>query len=366
MASGIPLTLAPLAQPMTSSSEVFCALDTVVFDCHSVLNHAGAAWSWSLTSARISFVVDRPSRRGGVWGGGGPVDVTLTVTQSDGSSDTKTVPAMVTVDAQNQCVPDEEVGQALMCGGSPQFGLTHDLQVETNTFTAMAWVKPYGIQPDYTGIVLGGVSNAAGLNFRPNNELAYHWPGGAWWWGSGLIVPENEWSHVALVVSPTSVKVILNGVEAVHNTTTQPVGMDALWLGCYRAWSSRNMNGLVDEVKLWNRALSLDEVRAQRHLNLTLAQTQEDPDFLGYFQFNEAAPFLVNKRPYSNHGVFSGGAGLVDSGAPVGGGEVATINMPSSGEVTLPFGSLDVAMTNAAAGTQCACASIDERPTILA
>ena len=350
--AAIPFDLAPLAQPMTSSSEVFCALDTVVFDCHSVLNHAGAAWSWSF-DPQPEFLSSSTDRRvEAVFGVGGPVDVTLTVTQSDGSSDTKTVPAMVTVDTQNQCVPDEEVGQALMCGGSPQFGLTHDLQVETNTFTAMAWVKPNGIQPDYTGIVLGGVSNAAGLNFRPNNELAYHWPGGAWWWGSGLTVPANEWSHVALVVSPMSVKVILNGVEAVHNTTTQPVDMGAMWLGSYRAWSSRNMNGLVDEVKLWNRALSLDEVRAQRHLNLTLVQTQEDPDFLGYFQFNEAAPFLVNKRPYSNHGVFSGGAGLVDSGAPVGGGELATINMPSSGEVILPFGSLDVATTNATAGTQ--------------
>ena len=140
--AAIPFDLAPLAQPMTSSSEVFCALDTVVFDCHSVLNHAGAAWSWSFDPqpAFLSSSTDR--RVEAVFGVGGPVDVTLTVTQSDGSSDTKTVLGMVTVDAQNQCVPDEEVGMALKCGGSPQFGLTHDLQVETNTFTAMAWVKP--------------------------------------------------------------------------------------------------------------------------------------------------------------------------------------------------------------------------------
>ena len=54
------------------------------------------------------------------------------------------------------------------CAGSPQFGLTHDLEVETNTYTAMAWVKPNGTQPEYTGIILGGES--AGTNFRPNNE----------------------------------------------------------------------------------------------------------------------------------------------------------------------------------------------------
>ena len=350
--AALPFPLTPLAQPMTTSAEVFCAFDTVVFDCHSVLKHAGASWSWSF-DPEPEFLSSSTDRRvQAVFGVGGPVDVTLTVTQSDGSSDTKTVPAMVTVDAQNQCVPDEEVGQALMCGGSPQFGLTHDLQVQTNTFTAMAWVKPNGVQPDYTGIVLGGVSNAAGLNFRPNNELAYHWPGGAWWWSSGLTVPADEWSHVALVVSPTSVKVMLNGVEAVHNTTTQPVDLGALWLGSYRAWTSRNMNGQMDEVKLWNRALSLDEVRAQRHLNLTLEQTQADPDFLGYFQFNESAPFLVNKKPYSNHGAFSGGAGLMASGAPVGGGQMATLNVPASGNLVFPFGAWNVTATTAALGTE--------------
>ena len=361
--AAIPYPMTPLAQPMTTSPEVYCAFDTVVFDCHGVLNHSGASWSWSF-DPEPEFLSSSTDRRvQAVFGVGGPVDVTLTVMQSDGSSDTKTVPAMVTVDAQNQCVPDEEVGQALMCGGSPQFGLTHDLEVETNTFTAMAWVKPNGIQPEYTGIILGGVSNAAGLNFRPNNELAYHWPGGAWWWSSGLIVPEDEWSHVALVVSPTSVKVILNGVEAVHNTTTQPLDMGALWLGSYRAWTSRNMNGLIDEVKIWNRALSLDEVRAQRHLNLTLQETLADPDFMGYFQFNESAPFLVNKRPYSNHGSYSGGAGLVSSGAPVGGGQMATVNVPASGNLTLPFGSLDVSATTAALGTELRVHQLTSTPT---
>ena len=349
--AAIPWTMEPLAQPMTTSPEVFCAFDTVVFDCHSVLNHAGATWEWSF-DPQPEFLSSNSDRRvQAVFGVGGPVDVTLTVTQSDGTSDTQTVPSMVTVDALNQCVPDEEVGRALTCGGSPQFGLTHDLQVETNTYTAMAWVKPNGIQPDYTGIILGGES-AAGLNFRPNNELAYHWPGGAWWWSSGLTVPADEWSHVALVVSPTYVKVVLNGVEAVHNTSTQPVNMGAQWLGSYRAWTSRNMNGMIDEVKLWNRVLSLDEIRAQRHLNLTLEQTQADPDFLGYFQFNEEAPFLVNKKPYSNHGTFSGGAGLAPSGAPVGGGQMATLNVPAAGNLVTPMGTLGVSSSTAALGTE--------------
>ena len=57
---------------------------------------------------------------------------------------------LVTMGPQNQCVPDGEVG--VECNPALSLGLTGH---ETNTFTAMAWVKPDGIQPNYTGIVLG-------------------------------------------------------------------------------------------------------------------------------------------------------------------------------------------------------------------
>ncbi|MGB1577120.1 MAG: LamG-like jellyroll fold domain-containing protein [Flavobacteriales bacterium] len=347
----IPWDLEPLAQPMTASPEVYCANDTVAFDCHSVLNHNGTTWEWAF-HPEPQYVSSSTSRRVEVvFGSGGPVDVTLTVTQADGSSDTRTVLGMVEVGDPAQCLPNGEAGDALNCGGAPQFGMTHDLGVVTNTYTAMAWVKPNGIQPDYTGIVLGGES-AAGLNFRPNNELAYHWPGGAWWWSSGLTVPADEWSHVALVVSPTEVKVMLNGVEAVHSVSVQPVSMAAQWLGSYRGWTSRNFNGLVDEVKIWNRALTLDEVRQQRHLTLTVEQAQADPDFLGYYQFNEDASFLVNKKPFSNHGVFSGGATLTSSTAPVGSGESVTVSLPSSGVVETALGALEVESSTAPSGLE--------------
>ena len=347
----LPWAMEPLAQPMTHSPEVYCALDTVTFDCHSLLLHEGATWNWSFSPEPeyVSSLNDRQVKA--VFGVSGSVDVTLEVTQADGSMDVKTVPGMITIDATNQCFPDGEAGLALHCNGSPEFGLTHDLAVETNTYTVMAWVWPEGIQPDYTGIVLGGES-AAGLNFRPNNELAYHWPGGAWWWSSGLVVPENEWSHVALVVSPTSVKVVLNGVEAVHNTSTQPVVMGAQWMGSYRGWTSRNMTGMLDEVKIWNRALSLEEIRNHRHLNLTLAEANSDPDLLAYYQFNESAPFLVNKLPYSNHGSFSGGVGLTPSTAPVGAGELALANLPSTGNVVTNLGTLSVESSSASTGAE--------------
>ena len=91
---------------------------------------------------------------------------------------------MVDVGPASQCESSGVPGMALQCSGTNGYGLTHDLGLETNTFTAMAWVKPEGIQPDYTAIVIAG-GNGGGFNFRQNNELGYHWPNGAWWWSSG-------------------------------------------------------------------------------------------------------------------------------------------------------------------------------------
>ena len=62
-----------------------------MFDCHSVLNHAGASWLWSFDPQPEYLSSSTDRRVHVVFGQDGPVDVTLTVTQSDGSSDTKTV-----------------------------------------------------------------------------------------------------------------------------------------------------------------------------------------------------------------------------------------------------------------------------------
>jgi photosystem II stability/assembly factor-like uncharacterized protein len=344
----VPWPIPPVSQPMTASPQVYCALDTVVFDCHGLVNHQGASWSWSFEPEPL-FVSDASSRRVEVvFGEGGDVDVTLAVTLADGTTDVHQQPSMVHVGDPSQCAPDGLAGGALRCAGSPQFGLTHDLGVVTNTYTVAAWVKPNGIQPDYTGLVLGGIDQAAGLNVRGGNELGYHWPGGAWWWSSGLVLPSNEWSHVALVVSPTQIKVMLNGIEAVHNTSPELVAMGSQWVGSYRGWTSRNFHGWIDEVKIWNRALTLQEVRDQRHLNLTPEDAESDPELLGYYQFNEDASFMVNKKPGSVHGAYSGGATTEPSSAPVGWGSMTPFNAPLSGFITHDLGSWNVTSTTSA------------------
>ena len=358
-----PFVPAPLAQPMTANAEVYCAGDSVYFECHSILVHNGASWAWSF-DPEPEFVSSTTARNPTVvFGEGGVYDVSLTVTNADGVSDTKSVPGMVEVGPSSQCEASGTPGMALHCSGSNGYGLTHDMGLETNTFTAMAWVYPEGIQPEYSAMVISA-GNGGGFNFRQNNELGYHWPNGAWWWSSGLYVPQNQWSHVAMTVAPDGVRVYLNGQEAYHAFTPDMGQQTTQFLGSYRGWGSRNMTGAIDEVKVWNRTLTQEEVREQRHLTLTQAAVESDPDLVGYYQFNEDTYFLVNKHGSSTHGVFTGPASLAPSAAVVGSGVLDRITVDASGvyPLTAVGGSLNVAAGASVPGGEVVVNRLDPDP----
>ena len=341
--AALPWEVAPLAMPITESPDIFCATDTVKFDCHSILNHEGASWSWSFspTPEYISSLVSRNPEV--IFGTSGEYSVTLTVNDLLGNSSTKTVENMVAVGAAENCLASPEYGEALYCNGNYGHGATQDLGVTTNNYTAMAWVYPEGIQGGYTGIVLDA-NESAGFNFRENNEIGYHWPGGAWWWTSGLVAPAGEWSHVAMVVTPTGITIYVNGESVTNAFTASEVALKSQFIGSYKNWGGRNMLGKVDEVKIWNRSLSEGEIRQQRHINLSVSDVASDADLLSYFQFNEDIYYLVNKKPGALNGYFSGGANLALSEAPVGGGACDIFNLSGGGIYPTPNcgGSIEV------------------------
>lgn len=323
----------PIAQPMTKSDQIYCSRDTVQFECYSIIDHEGATWLWSFSPAP-AYVSSATARNPKVvFNTEGSYDVTLTVTNGDGVSSTETVEDMVTL--TNQCSPDPIPGLAMRCYTDGDYAQTPDLNIgETNHFSVSAWVKPNGIQPEYTGIVFND-NASAGLNFRPSNQLAYHWPGGAWWWDSGLFVEADVWSHVALVVTPDSITVYLNGVPSSHLFTVDPVMIETMKLGSYKGWGGRNYNGVMDEVCIWNKALTQDEIRELRHLTRT-GLIDYSEDLVAYYQFNIPGVTTVNDRIGTNHAVLSGGAEKIVSTAPVGGGNSDRIYVSGGGEVIFP------------------------------
>ena len=325
---------APIAHPMTASSTVYCTRDTVQFEDHSFLNHTNSLWNWSFDPVPL-FVDDVTKRNPRALFDAGTYDVILSITDQFGTTSIDTVSNMITVD--NQCFADTIPGQALHCDSPNGHAIVPGLGVtQADSITFSAWIKPNGLQDSYAGIVFNdGVS--AGLNFRANNELAYHWPGGSWWWSSGLFVDSNVWSHVALVAKPDGITLYLNGEPSTHTTTISPVDIEQIRLGSYKGWTSRNYRGRLDEVCIWEKALTKDEIRELRHLTRT-GTTPFTDDLLAYYQFNHSGTEVLD-RVNINHANLNGIGVKVLSTAPIGGGESHKVNIASAGPQT--FGSTE-------------------------
>lgn len=333
----------PIAQAMTLNDQVYCSRDTVQFDCFSILNHNGANWSWSFNPQPVYVSSSSDRNPKVVLGADGNYTATLTVT--DGNSAIST--SEIEVQVNSNCNVDTVPGMALECFSDGDLASTPDFGVTTNAFTVTAWVKPDGIQPDYTGIVMNN-GTSGGVNFRGgNNTLGYHWPGGQWWYDSGLIVPENEWSYVAMVVSPTDIKLYLNGVGVTHNVTPGPLDMTSMFIGSYQGWGGRNYAGLIDEVRIWNRSLSQDEIRELRHITLSQQYLDDDSDLLAYYQFNEIEGNILDRKGI-NHAALAGSAQRSVSGGPFGKGESDRISIQSAG--TYSFANTESSITFGSAG----------------
>jgi len=147
--------------------------------------------------------------------------------------------------------------------------------LNTNTITIMAWINPVAVV-QWAGIVFcRDGTTAAGLSLNATTsggspELAYNWANDPnnWGWHSTLYAPLNQWSLVALVVTPTNATIYLNtpsGTASATHTYAHPVqnfdgithiGQDSL------SNPGRTFNGSVDEVAVFNHALSQAQLQA--------------------------------------------------------------------------------------------------------
>lgn len=319
----------PTVYPMTENDVVYCQRDTIQFEDYSFLDHSGSSWQWNFSPAPAYISNSNIRNPRVVFGSTGSYDVTLTITDGLGTTSTNTLLGMVTV--QNQCIADTVPGLSLFCQSSPDHANIPDLEIsQTDNFTISAWVKPNGLQSAYTGIVFND-GTSAGLNFRAGNYLAYHWPGGSWSWNSGLIVDSNKWSHVAMVVTPTAITLYLNGIASTHLTAVSPSDIGTMRMGSYKGWSSRNYDGELDEVSIWNTALTQGQIRELRHLTRT-GPTPFTTDLVAYYQFNLLGSSEIMDRINLHHASLNGDAQKVISTAPIGGGEShrLTVSSPSS------------------------------------
>jgi hypothetical protein len=79
--------------------------------------------------------------------------------------------------------------------------------------------------------------------------------------GTGGVVVLNQWTHVACTYDRQFVRLYVNGVEVAAQAATQPIPAVSheLWIGNHERFI-RQFDGLIDEVEIFNRALSNTEI----------------------------------------------------------------------------------------------------------
>ena len=145
------------------------------------------------------------------------------------------------------------------------------LNLNRATATIVAWINPNGAQADYAGVVFSRGSAVSGLDYKgTTDQLGYHWNDAAstYNWESGLSPVQGQWNFVALVVEPTQATLYLDsgsGLTSSVNTVDHGTSaFDGTVQIAQDGTSSRLFKGGIDDVAIWNRALSESEIQALR------------------------------------------------------------------------------------------------------
>jgi len=224
---------------------------------------------------------------------------------------------------------------AKVCNGASLNGSSDYLQIAdnnlldiTSTLTVMAWVRPDVIPASGLKSIISKDEN---FEFHINTSGNIYW-----WWhdsggtshtltSSGAPLSPGNWYHVAIVYDASGSQMIyIDGVERASSTRAESLrtNADPLQIGADQGFPGRQFDGLIDEARVYDSALSAAQVA------VAMNETHPCPtQRLAYYPMDEASwsglPGEVTDASGSgNHGVRVGAAQTVINGKVCRAGEV--------------------------------------------
>ncbi len=124
---------------------------------------------------------------------------------------------------------------------------------------------------------------------------------------------EGEWYHLALIYDGSNVKIYVNGVLESSNGKSGNIAAfpaDAeLFMGRWSASSARRFDGNIDEVSIWNVALTTTQINDIKTNAETVTGINHDAEgLIGYWDFNDGTANDLTAS--NNNGVIGTGATL--------------------------------------------------------
>lgn len=168
----------------------------------------------------------------------------------------------------------------------------------TGDCTLEAWIFPTGpgTYAKWGGIILNREGEYEIARLQDGTicwALANSSPGWAWQ-NTYFYAPEQQWLHLAVVYGQEQVKIYFNGQLFSTQPATGVIGdkeanLDHFMLGSRQNSNNQRFQGLIDEVRIWNRARSAAQIKHTFNdtLNADYYATS-DSGLVGYWRFDTA------------------------------------------------------------------------------
>jgi hypothetical protein len=155
----------------------------------------------------------------------------------------------------------------------------YDAKLKTSNLTVSAWINPITYNPDNYSVIINrfeqGYNNPGGETWQvilTNKEIWFQILGAGTSPNSNNTilkapksVPLNQWSLITCSFDGKTMKIFVNGIEQISQTTTinlNTYGTSGISIGVSKQANGifHYFNGKIDDVGIWNRALDSEEI----------------------------------------------------------------------------------------------------------
>ncbi|MFZ1532571.1 MAG: LamG-like jellyroll fold domain-containing protein [Chitinophagaceae bacterium] len=227
-------------------------------------------------------------------------------------------------------------GNALNFDGVDDHIVTNEYLVPTTgDFTVELWVYNRNINGFREFISQGWGPNAFYIGTA--NSTGYIRLGDTW--ATTVELPQNKWVHLAVVKSGFNGVLYMDGIQVATSISySVGAGGTQTQIGKQYGPHLEYADAFMDEIRIWNTALSAPEVRDWMNRKIT----PNHPTFsnlVSYYNFDEKNVLLTYEVKGAKTGMLVNGPQYITSGAPIGDASVHNIANPLvPATLTLPTG----------------------------
>lgn len=281
-----------------ASTTTACIGGTVQFK--DVSTGGPSEWNWTFEGGNPAFSDEKNPIVS--YSQPGAYNVTLSVTNSLGSNE-------ITMEDYISITSLEYGNLALLFNGSNDYvEVTNESAFDfTTAITLEAWFKPAT-----TSGVQGLISKNFGNNAHPyqirivDDEVLFGFYSNTIGWQPIQTTSANlqvgQWTHIACTYNMTQAFIYINGQQKgmAYKSFEIPVNDQPLEIGRSKDVAYEYFAGIIDEVRVWDIALSQEDIEANMCGNYLNSGNE---NLIGYYKFNECGGTLLTDSQNGYDGI---------------------------------------------------------------